>query len=103
MRTPKFLQKIDKDDICYFESSINYTYLYFQDGKSMISGYNIKVFEALFQNFIKINRSKLINVSYIKKMHVSKKFYVVQLANGDKIPISRRRIPQLKESYPSIF
>lgn len=87
------------------ESSVNYTILFFEDGKSMISGYNIKVFEAIFENqdFIKINRSKFVNVSFIRKTFVNDKIYVVQLANGEEIKIARRRLNKIRELYPAIF
>ncbi|MER0438078.1 hypothetical protein [Emticicia sp. W12TSBA100-4] len=44
MKTPKILKDLDKECISYLESSINYTFLYLQDGKSIISGYHINIF-----------------------------------------------------------
>ncbi|WP_188771293.1 LytTR family DNA-binding domain-containing protein [Emticicia aquatilis] len=74
MKTPKILNSINEDTICYFQSSINYTILLLENGKTMISGYNIKVFETLYENsnFIKVNRSNLVNVSFIQKAFVEK-------------------------------
>lgn len=105
MKTPKILKHLDKNSISYLESSINYTLFYLKDGKSVISGYNIKVFEKIFDNqdFIKVNRSKIINVAFIRKALMTDKTYVIQLFNGDHINISRRRLNKIQETYPSIF
>lgn len=105
MKTPKILKDLNKDSIGYLESSINYTLLYLQDGKSIISGYNIKIFEKIFDNqdFIKVNRSKIINIAFIRKTIITDKVYTVQLANGDEINISRRRLNKIRETYPTIF
>lgn len=105
MKTPKILKDMNQESIGYLESSINYTLFYLQDGKSILSAYNMKVFEAIFQNqdFIKLNRSKLVNVSFIRRTIVNDKTYAVQLVNGDEIKISRRRLNKIRELYPTIF
>lgn len=105
MKTPKILKNLNQDSICYLESSINYTLFFLKDGKSIISGYNMKVFETLFQDqaFIKINRSKLVNVTFIKQTMVIDNTYAVLLRNGEEINIARRRLNNIKEKYPSMF
>lgn len=105
MKTPKILKNFNQANLCYLESSVNYTILFFPDGKSMISGYNIKVFEAIFENqdFIKLNRSKLVNVAFIRRTSVNDNIYSVQLANGEEIKISRRRLNKIKQEYPMMF
>ncbi len=74
MKTPKILKNMNQESIGYLESSINYTLFYLQDGKSILSAYNMKVFEKLLNNddFIKINRSNLVNVSFIQKALIEK-------------------------------
>lgn len=105
MRKPKILNTISEESICYFESSTNYTILCLPDGKSVISGYNMKVFEKIFQHqdFIKINRSRLVNVSYIRKTLVNDNSYAVLLENGEEIKIPRRRVNQIIKIYPNLF
>ena len=105
MKTPKILKNLNQDSICYLESSINYTLFFLKDGKSIISGYNMKVFETLFQDqaFIKINRSKLVNVTFIKQTMVIDNTYAVLLGNGDEINIARRRVNKIRELYPMMF
>lgn len=105
MRTPKILKTINKDSICYFQSSINYTLLQLESGKTMISGYNIKVFEAIYENnnFVKVNRSNFVNVAFIQQTIFEKNACSILLTNGDEMPVSRRRLNQLKENYPMLF
>ncbi len=99
MKTPKILKNINQESIGYLESSINYTQFYLQDGKSIISSYNIKVFEKLLNNvdFIKINRSNLVNVSFIQKALIERNTCSILLLNGDVMNVSRRRLKILKE------
>lgn len=105
MKTPKILKNINQESIGYLESSINYTYFYLRDGKSIISGYNIKVFEKLLNNvdFIKINHSNLVNVSFIQKALIERNSCSVLLLNGDAMNVSRRRLNKLKENCPLLF
>jgi DNA-binding LytR/AlgR family response regulator len=105
MKPPKILKNINQESIEYLESSINYTYLYLRDGKSIISGYNIKVFEKLLNNvdFIKINRSNLVNVSFIQKILIERNTCSIQLFNGDEMNVSRRRLKTLREKSPLLF
>ena len=102
---PKILKDLSQESICYLESSINYTLLFLRDGKSIVSGYNIKVFEEIFDKdeFIKINRSRIVNVAFIQKTLTSNRTCTVHLANGERITIARRRLTTLKESHPAIF
>jgi two-component system LytT family response regulator len=105
MKTPKILKDLQQENICYLESSINYTLFFLKDGRSVVSGYNIKVFEAIFEDqpFIKINRSILVNVAFIKKTKVMDNTYAVLLRNGEEINIARRRVNKIKEEYPTMF
>lgn len=105
MKTPKILKNLQHDNICYLESSINYTLFFLKDGRSVVSGYNIKVFEALFQDqaFIKINRSKLVNVEFIQKACFVKNTCSILLFNGQEMNVSRRRLNKLKADHPTIF
>ena len=99
MKTPKILKNINQESIGYLESSINYTHFYLRDGKSIISSYNIKVFEKLLNNvdFIKISRFNLVNVSFIQKILIERNTCSILLFNGDTMNISRRRLKILKE------
>ncbi len=57
-------------------------------------------FEATLigSSFYRISRTDIINLNYIKKLHqMFKGQYIVEMKNGDKIDISRRRLQGLKE------
>ena len=105
MKIPKILKNINQESIGYLESSINYTHFYLRDGKSVISAYNIKVFEKVLNNidFIKISRSNLVNISFIQKVLIERNACSIQLINGDTMNVSRRRINKLKENCPLLF
>ena len=105
MRTPKILKTINEDSICYFQSSINYTLLLLENGKTMISGYNIKVFEAIYENnnFVKVNRSNFVNVAFIQKAIFGNNVCSILLVNGDEMNVSRRQLRILKKNYPTLF
>jgi two-component system, LytTR family, response regulator len=105
MKTPKILKDFNQESICYLESALNYTLFILQDGRSVVSGYNIKVFETLFEDqaFVKINRSKLVNVSFIQKACFVKNTCSILLFNGQEMNVSRRRLNKLKADHPTIF
>lgn len=104
MKTPKILKVSEEARICHFRSDINYTVLHLENGKTYISGYNIKVFEELcLDDFIKVNRSDLINVKSIKNAMLIDKNWMFRLSNGKEVIVSRRRIAKLKENYPNLF
>jgi DNA-binding LytR/AlgR family response regulator len=105
VKTPKILKNINNESIGYLGSSINYTYIYLQDGKNIISSYNIKVFEKLLNNidFIKISRYNLVNISFIQKVLIERNTCSILLLNGDVLNISRRRLKILKEKKSLLF
>ena len=105
MRNPKILKTINEDSICYFQSSINYTLLTLENGEKIVSGYNIKVYEKLYEhsNFVKISRSNIVNIAFIQKTNFGKNVCSIQLANGDEMNVSRRQLRILKKNYPMLF
>ncbi|MCA0365902.1 MAG: LytTR family transcriptional regulator [Bacteroidetes bacterium] len=104
MKTPKILKVSEEARICHFRSAINYTVLHLENGRTYISGYNIKVFEELnMDDFIKVNRSDLINVKSIKNTTLINKNWMFRLSNGKEVMVSRRRMAELKKNYPNLF
>jgi two-component system, LytTR family, response regulator len=80
-----------QSEIMYLESAWNYTCVHTVK-KQLVSSRTLKLFSARVDanNFIKINRGLLINVSFIEDINTEKKDAFVQLKNGKKLPISRR-------------
>ncbi|MCP9754469.1 LytTR family transcriptional regulator [Lacihabitans sp. CCS-44] len=105
MKTPKILNELSRDNICYFESASNYTFLHLKGGSRILSGYTIKHFQEILSSeyFVRINRSKFINIAFIRKTVLQNNAYAVQLKNGQKINISRRRLEKIKVGFPNLF
>lgn len=76
--------------ITHLEGDINYTTIYFSDGKSKVSSYTLKRFEKLLSenaNFLRTHKSYIINRNFVSLIH---KKYIV-LKDGTILPIARRR------------
>jgi DNA-binding LytR/AlgR family response regulator len=86
-------------EIVLFEADINYTIIHLIDGKKIISGYTLKFVadRLLEQPFIRINKSFLINVTYIADFTLSKEGAYVKLYDGREMQVSRRRIKNLQQ------
>lgn len=80
----------------------------FEDGFSFIhtatdklfSDRSLNYFEGSLESvgFYRISRTDIINLSFISKLHpLFNGLYIVELLNGEKLNISRRRIHKLKE------
>ncbi|MCP9769063.1 LytTR family transcriptional regulator [Lacihabitans sp. LS3-19] len=102
---PKILKSLSLEAITQLEAVSNYTYLTMKDGSKTMSSYTLQVFADIFtnNNFIRINRSLLVNAEFVKK-HISRdgKEYL-QLKNNNTIIIPRRKTEKLKIDFPTIF
>jgi DNA-binding LytR/AlgR family response regulator len=92
------------EEVILFEADINYTIIHLIDGSKIISGYTLKfVAERLSeQPFIRINKSYLINVTYISDFTLSKEGAYVKLFDGREMQVSRRRIKNLQQLNLSV-
>lgn len=83
---------IPVDDILYFKSDNNYTYVFPKVGNPILSSKNIGYYETLFQEhaFFRMHNSYIVNLKTIAKI-VKGKVWEVTLHNGVQIPISSRR------------
>jgi two-component system, LytTR family, response regulator len=79
-------------DIIRIESSSNYSIFYFESGKKCIVTKTLKEFEEILvkHDFMRIHNSHLINLTKIKSYQKGDGG-TVELENGDKIEVSRRR------------
>ncbi len=100
---PKFLSEIETGEIMHLEAQSNYTYVVMKDGTRMLSSYNLKIFEELLETskFMRINRSSLVNTSFITG-YIKAEGYI-KLRNNLRIKVPRRRSIFLKAEYPQIF
>ncbi|MER0442829.1 LytTR family DNA-binding domain-containing protein [Emticicia sp. W12TSBA100-4] len=80
-----------QSDILFLESRINYTLVYYKNGKTELLSYTLKKVEAQLAStkstFLRIHRSFLVNQEHIKRCNDTN----VQLSNGIILPVARRR------------
>ncbi|KPM48740.1 LytR/AlgR family response regulator transcription factor [Jiulongibacter sediminis] len=94
--TPKILGKDSNENVYFLTASSNYTFLSFSNGKRRISGYSLGFFEnVLNDDFLRVNRSYLINKSFIDKVLDRGGKHFVRLKNNQEIRISRRKTSQI--------
>jgi len=93
MKQPKIISNIPiGQKIILMESCRNYTILYLENGQKILSGYHLKIYESLSDNqsFMRINRSEMINKTFVKLINFEE--FSLELNNGRRIHISRRRM-----------
>lgn len=78
-------------DIIFLRASVNYTEFHLTDGRKIISSYTLTRHENHIEGFLRINKSYLINPTYIEKVNAIGRQKEVQLKNGECIVVSRRR------------
>jgi len=105
MNKPKILLDFPAVNLEYLTADSNYTVLHFCSGECLISGYSLKVFEAFFasDSFIRIDRSNLVNSSFISEVSHRAKGVYVRLKNNTELLIPRRRQTELFDQYPNLF
>ncbi len=94
MKLKKLRKTNPHKNIMFFESSKNYTLIYFHDGKVVVSSFNLKKFEEdeQFSDFIRVSREHLINPFFIQKIIKNNDQIFVCMKSGQEFKISRRRL-----------
>lgn len=105
MKQPKILLETQPEMIRHLRADSNYTILFLTDGKRIISGYSLKVFESIFdeKTFVRIDRSNLVNKAFIICAFSKEKDNYFLLENKTEIIIPRRRKTILIQQYPNLF
>jgi two-component system, LytTR family, response regulator len=82
---------VDPNTIVHIEASSNYSKLYFNDGKKLVTAKLLKWFEERLprQDFTRLHRSHLVNNRFLQIQQSSGKAF--ELQNGKILEISRRR------------
>jgi DNA-binding LytR/AlgR family response regulator len=83
------------EEMLHLESNINYTVISLKDGNIILTATTLKKLEMrllAFKNFIRVNKSAIINLDYIKPINDT-----FLLSNQRKITFSRRRGKVWKE------
>ncbi len=79
------------NNIMYGFAQSNYTEIHTLDGKKIVVSKTLKAVEELLaqENFFRIHKSYLVNLSKIVKYHKSEGYFV-ELSNGIQLPVSTR-------------
>jgi DNA-binding LytR/AlgR family response regulator len=82
---------VDTNTIVHIEASSNYSKLYFNNGKMLVTAKLLKWFEERLpcECFTRLHRSHLVNNRFLQPDQCSSKAF--ELQNGKVIEISRRR------------
>ncbi len=90
-------KNVNPEEIMLLQADINYTVLYFIDGKKTIVATPLKTLEMRFDghNFYRTHKSYLVNIACIK--NYLKPHNQVQMSDDKKILVSRRKIDGLKK------
>jgi hypothetical protein len=92
--------RIATDDVVYLRADGNYCELACEDGKKYLHQHRLgQIMSLPPPGFVRIQRSHAINTRYFESL---KSFegsrYEVRLTTGDKLPVSRYRVVELRES-----
>jgi len=103
MKQPKILKNINLESVNHLEADINYTIFNLKNGNKFVSAYSLKFFENLFDDryFIRINRSNLVNKSFIAEIICRQDGNYIRLNNIREFLIPRRRNNAFKLSFPN--
>jgi two-component system LytT family response regulator len=87
----KLIAGIQLNEILFLQADTNYTQIFLVCGRTLLSGFNLKKYEDFLQqeNFLRANRSYLINRHYIQ--HYDSLKSILLLKNGQEIEVPRRR------------
>jgi DNA-binding LytR/AlgR family response regulator len=84
------------DSIIYLQGDLNYTYLFYENGKKKAIAKTLKRFEESpdFQDWFRVHRSYLVNPKFITSVRLFDSS--IELNTGIILPISRRRLVKFK-------
>ncbi len=90
-------KEVNPQEVAMLQADVNYTVLYFRDGKKAVVATPLKTLESRFKpfNFYRTHKSYLVNIACVKcylKPHNQ-----VQMSDDKKILVSRRKVDGLKK------
>jgi two-component system LytT family response regulator len=90
VRTNKHIYILETSKIIFIKASSNYSIIYFNDNKSIVTSKTLKYYENILHDkkFLRVHSSYLINLSFINGIQKNG-IYTILLKNDIKIPISR--------------
>jgi len=93
-----YRSNVNPKDILFIRADSNYTHVYLEGGRTIVAAITLgSLAKRLSQyQFIRPNRSVLVNLNYTFGFEDSKSH--IRMFNNEIVPVSRRRVKQLKES-----
>lgn len=91
---------VDMTDIIRLEADDNYTWVYVREMNPIHMPRTMKYVESILKEdlFMRIHRSHIINLSYLKTFSKSEGGYVM-MEDGSRVPISRRRLSRFLDKF----
>jgi DNA-binding LytR/AlgR family response regulator len=89
-------KKVFVNSVILLKGDINYTNVYFENGKTKLIAHSIKFFEPFLEShgFLRVHRSFMINPNHVKS-YIQEQDILV-MSNGQKANISRRKKSVMK-------
>jgi DNA-binding LytR/AlgR family response regulator len=92
----KRLKLPESKEIIYLKGVVNYTEFYLFNGRMIVSSSTLKKHENVLDGFLRVSKSHLINPFFVKKVHDYEFEKEIELRNGNRVKVSRRRRDVLK-------
>lgn len=94
-------QQVETDKILYLESEENYTHIYTTSSAKILAALTLGVIQSRLdtKSFIRVNRSYIINLSYLSAYRHENNKLIIQLNGGKEFTASRRRV----KAFQNIF
>lgn len=87
-------QNANPQEIMLMQADENYTKVYFSNGRQLTVATTLKTLEQRFSDcseFFRTHKSYLINLNYIDQFYNTKDEAFIQMNNGYRVEIARRR------------
>lgn len=95
------LKTPENNEINYLEADINYTIFHLNDGKKIVSSFTLKKYETDIHlaGFLRVHKSFLLNPNSIINYKQEGKKATIELSNGTKVQVSRRKIGLIRKFF----
>ncbi len=98
------MEVIHMDEVRYFQSNGNYSLIYRTEGRHVLTNKNLKQLEAELDPalFFRVHQSYIVSLAQVSKLYRSSNSEV-ELANGMRLPVSRRKRSELKSRLDTFY
>lgn len=92
-------QQIAVNEIMYLHSESNYTFIHTSNKAKTVASQTLHLIHSSidYENFIRINRSYILNIEYLSTYSLENNKLTLNLSNGEKFIASRRRVKNCLE------